>query len=72
MLLLTPERNGLLFDPRSAADLAACLERVLTDTALAYSLGRAARETVMAHYDLGRRVQEEIALLLNVARTTPR
>ena len=67
--LVTPERTGLLFDPNRPADLAACLERVLTDHALAESLGRAARELVVAQYDLGRRVQQEIAVLKSVART---
>jgi glycosyltransferase involved in cell wall biosynthesis len=67
--LVTPERTGLLFDPNRPADLAACLERVLTDRALAESLGRAARELVVAQYDLGRRVQQEIAVLKSVART---
>jgi len=67
--LVTPERTGLLFDPNRPADLAACLERVLTDHALAETLGRAARELVVAQYDLGRRVQQEIAVLKSVART---
>jgi glycosyltransferase involved in cell wall biosynthesis len=67
--LVTPERTGLLFDPNRPADLAACLERVLTDHALAESLGRAARELIVAQYDLGRRVQQEIAVLKSVART---
>lgn len=67
--LVTPERTGLLFDPNRPADLAACPERVPTDHALAESLGRAARELAVARYDLGRRVQQEIAVLKSVART---
>ena len=67
--LVTPERTGLLFDPNRPADLAACLERVLTDRALAESLGHAAREVIVAQYDLGRRVEQEIAVLKSVART---
>ena len=41
--LVTPERTGLLFDPRSPGGLAACLERVLTDQGLAGAVGRAAQ-----------------------------
>ena len=67
--LVIQERTGLLFDPNRPADLAACLERVLTDRALAESLGHAAREVIVAQYDLGRRVQQEIAVLKSVART---
>ena len=70
--LITHGVTGLLFDPNRPADLAACLERVLTDHALAESLGRAARELVVAQYDLGRRVQQEIALLESVARSGSR
>jgi glycosyltransferase involved in cell wall biosynthesis len=68
--LVTPERTGLLFDPRSPGSLAACLERVLTDQGLAGTVGRAARELVTTQYDLGRRVQQEIALLRSVARSS--
>ena len=70
--LVTPERTGLLFDPNRPADLAACLERVLTDRALAESLGHAARELVVAQYDLERRVRQEVALLQSVARSGTR
>jgi glycosyltransferase involved in cell wall biosynthesis len=70
--LVTPERTGLLFDPDRPADLAACLERVLTDRALADSLGHAARELVVAQYDLERRVRQEVALLEAVARSGTR
>jgi glycosyltransferase involved in cell wall biosynthesis len=70
--LVTPERTGLLFDPNRPADLAACLERVLTDRALADSLGHAARELIVAQYDLERRVRQEVALLQGVARSGTR
>lgn len=70
--LVTPERTGLLFDPHRPADLAACLERVLTDAALADSLGRAARELVVGQYDLERRVRQEVALLQSLARSGTR
>jgi glycosyltransferase involved in cell wall biosynthesis len=70
--LVAQERTGLLFDPNCPAGLAGCLDRVLTDHDLAGSLGRAARELVVAQYDLGRRVQQEIALLRSVARSNAR
>ena len=70
--IVTDGVTGLLFDPNRPADLAACLKRVLTDRALADSLGRAAREVVVAQYDLGQQVQQEIALLKSVARGTTR
>jgi glycosyltransferase involved in cell wall biosynthesis len=59
---------GLLFDPQSPADLAAALERVLTDDALASALSRRGRDVVSRDYDLGRLVQTEIDLLERVAR----
>jgi len=60
---------GLLFDPRRPADLAAQLERVLTDDALASELSRRGRDVACRDYDLGRLVQTEIDLLERVART---
>jgi len=60
---------GLLFDPQRPADLAAQLERVLTDEALASELSRRGREVVARDYDLDRLVQTEIDLLKRVART---
>jgi glycosyltransferase involved in cell wall biosynthesis len=65
--LITDGKTGLLFDPHSADALAACLKRVLTEPSLADSLARAAREMVVARYDLGQRVQQEITLLQSVA-----
>ena len=59
--------TGLLFDPQRPDDLAACLERVLTDPALAERLGRAARNAVTERYDLGACLAREIALLRSVA-----
>ena len=67
--IVTPKDNGLIFDPHRPSDLAASLERVLTDHALARGLGATARETVVAHYDLDRLVQREIAVLKSVARS---
>ena len=60
--------TGLLFDPREPEALAACLDRVLGDPALAAALGRRARERAVREYDLGALVQREIALLRSVAR----
>jgi glycosyltransferase involved in cell wall biosynthesis len=66
--LIVPERTGLLFDSRRPEELAAALERVLTDGTLAAALGRAARAEVVARYDLSALVAREVALLLEVAR----
>jgi glycosyltransferase involved in cell wall biosynthesis len=59
---------GLLFDPRDPAELAAALERVLTDPTLASALGRRGQDLVARDYDLARLVQMEIDLLERVAR----
>lgn len=59
--------TGLLFDPDRPDELAACLERVLTDPALAAKLGQAARRAVTERYDLTACVAREIALLQSVA-----
>ena len=66
--LVTHGETGLLFDPHNAAALADCVRRVLTEPGLAESLTRAAREMVVTRYDLGQRVEQEIALLKSVAR----
>lgn len=60
--------TGLLFDPHRPEALAACLDRVLGDPALAAGLGRRARARAVREYDLGALVQREIALLQSVAR----
>jgi glycosyltransferase involved in cell wall biosynthesis len=65
--LVADGETGLLFDPGEPEALAACLERVLGDPALAAALGRRARERVVREYDLGALVQREIALLRSVA-----
>jgi glycosyltransferase involved in cell wall biosynthesis len=59
-------RTGLLFDPRRPDELAACLERVLDDEALALRLGQAGRALVESRYDLRRLVEREIQLLRQV------
>ncbi len=60
--------TGLHFDPERPAELEVCLKRLRADPALAASLGAAAREQAVAHYDLGALVAREIALLKDVAR----
>lgn len=67
--LITNGVTGLLFDARRPAELAAGLERVLTDPALAAALGGAARAAVVERYDLAACVAREIALVRSVART---
>ena len=61
--LVIAGETGLLFDPRRPDELAACLERVLTDRTQAVTLGKAARRLIVADYDLGALVAKEIALL---------
>ena len=70
--LVTDGQTGLLFDPSRATALADCVRRVLTEPGLAESLTHRAREMVVARYDLGRRVEQEIALLKSVARDAGR
>ncbi len=65
--LVTDGETGLLFDSRRPDQLSACLERVLTDAGLAATLGKAARELIVARYDLGMLVAQEIALLKKVS-----
>jgi glycosyltransferase involved in cell wall biosynthesis len=66
--LVTDGETGLLFDPARPETLAAALERVLGDDALAARLARNARALVTERYDLGRLVEREIALVRSVAR----
>jgi glycosyltransferase involved in cell wall biosynthesis len=69
LTLVEHEVTGLLFDAERPDQLAACLERLRDDPALAARLGAAAREHVVARYDLGALVVREIALLKDVARS---
>jgi glycosyltransferase involved in cell wall biosynthesis len=66
--LVTHGKTGLLFDPHKPDELAERVTRVLREPGLAESLTRAAREMVVTRYDLGPRVEQEIALLKSVAR----
>jgi glycosyltransferase involved in cell wall biosynthesis len=58
--------SALVVDPHRPDDLAAALERVLSDRVLAASLGKRARDVVVERYDLGRLMEREIALLRDV------
>ena len=60
--------TGLLFDPRRPDELAACLERVVTDDGLAARLGGAGRALVVERYDLAGTVAREIELVREIAR----
>ncbi len=63
--------NGLLAAPTEAA-LREAIKRVLDDELLATHLARGARRTAEAKYDLGRLLDREIDLLLQVAEGAKR
>jgi len=65
--LITPGKTGLLFDAHRPEELASLLEGVLTQPDLAASLGRSAREVIVARYDLGVLVDREINLIREIA-----
>ena len=64
--LVTDGQTGLLFDPHEPKHLAACLDRVLKDPALARRLAETARAEIVARYDLRALVEREIALVRQV------
>jgi len=66
--LVRHEETGLLFDAHDPGSLAARLERVLTDQALACALSRRGHELVARDYDLACLVRTEIDLLKRVGR----
>ncbi len=65
--LITDGETGLLFDPHRPDELAACLRRIFGDPILGARLGKAAREMVVARYDLSVLVAREIALVRAIA-----
>jgi glycosyltransferase involved in cell wall biosynthesis len=65
--LVTDGVTGLVFDPHRADELAAGLDRVLGDGALAAALGARARAEIVARYDLRALVAREIALVREIA-----
>jgi glycosyltransferase involved in cell wall biosynthesis len=65
--LITPGQTGLLFDAHRPGELADRLESVLTQPDLAAGLGQAARELIVARYDLSALVSREISLIREVA-----
>jgi glycosyltransferase involved in cell wall biosynthesis len=60
--VIDPEVNGLVYDGDSADQLAAQLDRLLSDSALRVRLGQAARETVVKNYSLDMVVDQYLAL----------
>jgi glycosyltransferase involved in cell wall biosynthesis len=64
------EQTGLLFEPGEADGLAAALERVLSDAALAARLGRGARERAERDFEWTSSVQSYRALFAGLAETT--
>ncbi|HUM16459.1 MAG TPA: glycosyltransferase family 4 protein [Candidatus Nitrosotalea sp.] len=65
--LVTDGRTGLLFDPHQPKQLAACLERLLTEPGLGPRLAETARAEIVARYDLRALVEREVALVRRVA-----
>lgn len=67
-LLVDHGETGLRVDPEDVGALAGAIDRVLADGALAARLGKAARERVLARYDLNRLLAEEVAFVRARAR----
>jgi glycosyltransferase involved in cell wall biosynthesis len=65
--LIIDGETGLLFDPYRPAELAARLRQIFADRALAARLAKAAREMIVARYDLSALVAREIALVGAIA-----
>jgi glycosyltransferase involved in cell wall biosynthesis len=70
--LVADGETGLLFDPARPEDLTQCLARVLGDADLAAGLGQRARDRAVKDFDLAMLVEQEIALLRDVARGASR
>ncbi|MFM8518484.1 MAG: glycosyltransferase [Nevskiaceae bacterium] len=66
--IIDPGVNGLLAEPRDAPSLAAALEALLRDDALAAKLGAEARRQAFAHYDLSRMAEEYSAMVAQILR----
>jgi glycosyltransferase involved in cell wall biosynthesis len=62
--------NGLLVPPKDPAALAAALDRVITDGALADRLAAAGRERALRSFTLDRVVREVAGLIHEVAAKT--
>lgn len=63
--------TGLLFDPESVDAMAQTIERALTDRELARRLGAAAREVVVARYDVHVLLEEEVRFVTQAAHDAP-
>ncbi|HBH04904.1 MAG: hypothetical protein A2X36_05005 [Elusimicrobia bacterium GWA2_69_24] len=71
-LLVDDGESGVRFDPEDVGAMAAGIRRVLLDRSLAARLGAAARERVLADYDLDRLLAAEVRFVLDVARARGR
>lgn len=63
MEVIDDERNGLLVDFFNPKQLATAIARLLNDRKMADDLGRAARQTVLDHFQLTDCVQSQLALM---------
>ena len=65
--VIEPERNGLLVDFFDPQALASSIASLVKDRDRAAALGRAARQTVLDHYELNACLQQHLALIKLVA-----
>jgi glycosyltransferase involved in cell wall biosynthesis len=66
-LLVRDGDTGLRFDPEDVVAMAGCIRRLLTDRTLAARLGKAARERMLADYDIHRLMEREIGFVLEAS-----
>jgi glycosyltransferase involved in cell wall biosynthesis len=66
--LIEHEVTGLLFDPEDAGDIAAAMERLLTDTPLARRLGARARAFAVARHEVHVLLAAEVAFVQSLSR----
>ena len=65
--LIEHEKTGLLFDPTDVANIMVELQRALNDDGMTRELSRAARQYILANYDLAHLLKRETDVLLTIA-----
>lgn len=66
--LIQHNQNGLLAQRGNGRQLAPHIDQLLTSPKLAAHLGQAARQHILAHYDIHQLIQQEITLLRSLAK----